>query len=98
VTSDSLDDLVKAERQRETARGTGHAARRARLGSRPSKPTHCPQGHPYNEQNTLWTANGRRMCLACIAARRLYTHSAPPGRYREGIELPEGPYETRRAV
>jgi len=30
--------------------------------------THCPQGHPYNEENTyLW--RGRRQCRACSAAK-----------------------------
>jgi len=30
--------------------------------------THCPQGHPYDEQNTLRPSNGRnaRYCRACL--------------------------------
>ena len=90
----NLDEMVLAERLREIAQGTGTEARRARLGPRPSKPTHCPQDHEYNETNTLWTANGRRMCLACIAARRMYT-KPPPGRYAEHVIINE-PYETRK--
>jgi hypothetical protein len=35
-----------------------------------SAKTHCPQGHPYDEENTyLIPSNGRRMCRACIRAR-----------------------------
>lgn len=26
--------------------------------------THCPQGHPYDDENTLWD-NGRRRCRIC---------------------------------
>lgn len=95
MTSMDLDAQIKEERRREEARGTGTKARRARLGNRPSKPTHCPQGHEYNQPNTLWTSNGRRMCLACIAARRLYTHGAPPGRYAEHVQPPIDGYEIR---
>ena len=27
--------------------------------------THCPQGHPYDEANTYYGANGKRACRAC---------------------------------
>ena len=27
--------------------------------------THCPQGHPYDEQNTYVYPNGRRCCRTC---------------------------------
>lgn len=27
--------------------------------------THCPQGHPYDEVNTLYEADGSRKCLTC---------------------------------
>jgi HNH endonuclease len=30
--------------------------------------TRCPQGHPYDEENTYWTATGGRQCKACIRA------------------------------
>lgn len=30
------------------------------------KPTHCPQGHPYDEENTyVRPSNGRRVCQEC---------------------------------
>lgn len=33
--------------------------------------THCPSGHPYNEENTRWTKNNRsRICRIC--ARKSY--------------------------
>lgn len=28
-------------------------------------PTHCPQGHPYDEANTQRTAEGHRRCRTC---------------------------------
>jgi len=27
--------------------------------------THCPQGHPYSKDNTLFRANGHRRCRTC---------------------------------
>lgn len=27
--------------------------------------THCPQGHPFDEENTFWRADGGRRCKAC---------------------------------
>jgi len=48
-------------------RGTGMTARAARK-------THCPQGHPYDEANTIWerTVRGRRArrCRICTRRRR----------------------------
>lgn len=98
MTTADLDAMVREERRREAAAGTGSEARRARLGPRPARPTECPQGHPYDDKNTLWTGNGRRMCLACIAARRIYTHGEAAGRYGAHVQPQEGPYETRGAV
>lgn len=35
--------------------------------------THCPQGHPYDDDNTLREHDGRRRCKTCIRAKgRLY--------------------------
>lgn len=31
--------------------------------------THCPQGHPYNTENTYFTKKGYRMCRTCNAER-----------------------------
>lgn len=36
-----------------------------------SRRTHCPQGHPYDEANTQYCADGSRRCGACNAARSL---------------------------
>lgn len=33
--------------------------------------THCPQGHPYNAQNTLYNTRKTRICSICNAARCL---------------------------
>jgi hypothetical protein len=33
-----------------------------------ARKTHCPQGHPYDEANTRYQANGARLCRTCQAA------------------------------
>jgi hypothetical protein len=45
----------------------------ARRGERAQR-THCPQGHPYDEENTQFRPDGRRLCAACNRenARRKY--------------------------
>lgn len=47
-----------ARQREEQGRGVAFASR-----------THCPQGHPYDERNTLYRSNGDRSCSACNAAR-----------------------------
>lgn len=32
--------------------------------------THCPHGHPYDEENTMHNRRGHRSCRACARARR----------------------------
>ena len=44
-------------------RGVGVAAINAKV-------THCPQGHPYNKDNTC-VSGGKRYCLVCQRERRL---------------------------
>lgn len=34
-----------------------------------ARKTHCPSGHPYDEENTR-LYRGRRYCRACVSARR----------------------------
>jgi hypothetical protein len=48
-----------------------YARQREELGRGPAykERTHCPQGHPYDERNTLYRSNGDRACSACNAAR-----------------------------
>lgn len=31
--------------------------------------THCPQGHPYDDENTYFAPNGKRRCKACHRGR-----------------------------
>lgn len=46
-------------------RGEGITARNKRK-------THCPKGHPYDEENTYWAPkNGRRSCKECGRANAL---------------------------
>lgn len=37
--------------------------RRAKINS---KKTHCPQGHPYNTENTYWSQKNHRYCRICL--------------------------------
>lgn len=50
-----LEPVTNAENQR---RGNG-------VSGIASRKTHCPQGHPYNEQNTIRTSKGHRTCRIC---------------------------------
>jgi hypothetical protein len=43
---------------RTTSRGGGRA-----------KPTHCPSGHAYSEENSGYRGNGVRYCRLCNRAR-----------------------------
>jgi hypothetical protein len=43
------------------------------LASINAKKTHCPQGHPYNQENTYIYPDGKRRCKICrMAASRKY--------------------------
>lgn len=39
------------------------------IGSRNAAKTHCPQGHPYTDENTYFTSDKRRRCRACLRER-----------------------------
>lgn len=62
VNPSHLEPVTPLENMRRMhlAYGSGRAA------------THCPQGHPYDEENTYYYSNGRRCCRTCnrAAARR----------------------------
>jgi hypothetical protein len=47
----------KNAEDRDHRHGTNHELNR----------THCPQGHPYDEENTYITPNGWRQCRICRA-------------------------------
>ena len=38
--------------------------------------THCPQGHRYDESNTIFDKQGRRICRTCSYARNRAYHDA----------------------
>lgn len=59
------DHLEPVTRRENLLRGETIPARNARI-------THCPQGHPYDAENTRIRPCGRRRCAACNreAARR----------------------------
>lgn len=41
--------------------------------------THCPQGHPYDEVNTIINSDGKRRCRTCINARARARRTPSPG-------------------
>jgi hypothetical protein len=88
--SRSLDEQIKEERLRETASGTGKKARFARHTLRRKKATEtdtCPEGHKYTDENTLYNAAGRRMCLHCLRDRRIYPDKASDRLTSHGREV-----------
>jgi len=61
-----------ALRLRVVRRGWGHAAAITTPAAKSGQElTHCPQGHPYNEDNISWNGpnKNRRKCKACMRAR-----------------------------
>ena len=50
--------------------------------------THCPQGHPYNKQNTYICPSGKRHCRICrrVADKRFRSH----GRIKHNRLVAEG--------
>jgi hypothetical protein len=55
VNPEHLEPVTNAE---NILRGEGFGAKNAAK-------THCPQGHPYDEVNTVIRPNGNRRCRAC---------------------------------
>lgn len=64
VNPSHLEAVTRAER---ITRGRGHGSE-----------THCPAGHPYDEENTYRPARGGRMCRICSAENN---RRRPPGPY-----------------
>ena len=51
--------------------------RRGEVGLNMADKTHCPQGHPYSEANTLYWKGARgleRRCRECLCARERQPH------------------------
>ena len=55
------DHLEPVPHQVNSARGNPGKQERER--------THCPQGHPYDEENTRWDRRGERRCRTCHRMR-----------------------------
>jgi hypothetical protein len=54
--------LIRATHAENVARG--------RSGVRQAARTHCPAGHPYDDENTYLNPQGRRNCRTCQRASR----------------------------
>lgn len=73
VNPDHLEEVDHPENVRRGEGGQHWAAK-----------THCPQGHPYDEENTL-RSEGRRVCKACVYRRSKAHREADPERHREAV-------------
>lgn len=47
-----------------------HARQPGHVAQINASKTHCPEGHPYDEENTYKTPNGKRQCRTCNKGRR----------------------------
>ena len=56
------DHLEAVTHRVNILRSEGPAALNARK-------THCPQGHPYDDENTMISSQGRRVCRECNRQR-----------------------------
>jgi hypothetical protein len=54
----NVEHLELVTQRENLLRGQGASAKNARK-------THCPQGHPYDEENTFVTTRGTRKCRTC---------------------------------
>lgn len=60
---DHLEAVTPAENTRR-----GNAGLHRKAGA--AKITHCPAGHPYNDQNTYLSKRGKRHCKVCATRRQ----------------------------
>ena len=58
VNPDHLEAVTPAENRR---RAVTHGERNGQ-----GRKTHCPRGHAYSPENTVWRATGGRRCRACM--------------------------------
>lgn len=61
-----LPEHLEAVTPSENTRRQDHAERRV---------TACPQGHPYDGENTRISAAGKRVCRACDSARKHHSRA-----------------------
>lgn len=55
------------------------------------KKTHCPKGHPYNEENTVWINGGKhRWCKTCRRAESQRQNKLAAERKREAKKVGGG--------
>lgn len=59
------EHMERGTRSATVRRGTSWQVMAELMRSR----THCPQGHPYDDENTGHRTDGRRTCRACNRAR-----------------------------
>ena len=73
VNPEHLESVAHAENVRRGNGGQNWAAK-----------THCPQGHPYDEENTR-VISGRRVCRTCANERSRAWRLANVEKHRESV-------------
>lgn len=80
-------DTKSANTMDQVAHGTHHHVRK----------THCPQGHPYDEDNTVIHAKGSRICRECRRLGLKAHYAANKEKYKRTPEQNARRNELRRA-
>lgn len=53
------------------------------------KPTHCPSGHPYIEENVYWNFRKKRQCRICLKTSQKHSYlKTRSGRTNKGVGNP----------
>lgn len=66
VNPDHLEPVTPTENRRRAAAARPPGMPRQFYGRKPrALATECHRGHPYDEQNTAYYANGKRRCRSC---------------------------------
>lgn len=71
--------------------------RRGHGGDNWAAKTHCPQGHPYDEENTRIDAKGARVCRVCSAKKSRESRLADPEKHREAVRESHRKHADKRA-
>jgi len=75
------DHLQPVTHQQNVQRGLAGYVQSVRMKAK----THCPKGHPYDEQNTGYAKNGSRYCKICQSIRNKRAWRAKHGGAPSGI-------------
>ena len=87
VRPDHLEAVTAAENGRRSTRSLHETSK-----------THCPQGHPYDEENTRYAPKGSRICRTCVNARAKARYARDPTPWLEAAKRQRARNKAKRAV